>query len=177
MIYNVAQLLVEGVGGSRRYHISADLAGWDENDPQLTHVEGSVRLIRTPKGILATGTIRFPLTQVCRRCLEPIESDAVVDFEEEFIPSIDIFTGASLPIVDSDEPELIIDEHHILDLSPVLSQYIAATAVGMGLCRPDCKGLCPVCGQNLNVSSCTCSRKPADPRLAILATLLDSPDE
>ena len=40
------------------------------------------------------------------------------------------------------------------------------------LCRPDCKGVCPECGQNLNEGPCSCRKKP-DPRLAVLEQLLD----
>ena len=34
------------------------------------------------------------------------------------------------------------------------------------LCREDCKGLCPVCGQNLNLKTCDCDRTDLDPRMA-----------
>ena len=41
------------------------------------------------------------------------------------------------------------------------------------LCRQDCKGLCPSCGCNLNESVCSCGSKQADPRMAVLAKLLE----
>ena len=40
------------------------------------------------------------------------------------------------------------------------------------LCKSDCKGLCPVCGQNLNEGTCTCNTFVPDPRLAALESLL-----
>ncbi|NMA14219.1 MAG: DUF177 domain-containing protein [Clostridia bacterium] len=36
------------------------------------------------------------------------------------------------------------------------------------LCREDCKGLCPICGSNLNIKQCRCERESIDPRLAAL---------
>ena len=41
------------------------------------------------------------------------------------------------------------------------------------LCRPDCKGLCPTCGKNLNEGPCNC-KKEMDPRMAVLEQLLDN---
>jgi uncharacterized protein len=41
------------------------------------------------------------------------------------------------------------------------------------LCREDCRGLCPLCGKNLNEGLCGCNRKSVDPRLAILGQLLE----
>ena len=172
MIYNVAQLLMEAVGASRRYQIAADIEDIDPDQPGMTHIEGNVRLLRTPKGILAMGKMRSSLRQVCRRCLEPVDAMVVFELEEEFVPSIDVFTGATLPIVDDDEPELVIDEHHTLDLRPVLWQYVVASGTQMGLCRPDCMGLCPTCGQDLNKGPCGCVVVRVDPRLAVLADLL-----
>ena len=41
------------------------------------------------------------------------------------------------------------------------------------LCRPDCQGLCPVCGKDRNVDPCQCQVEWVDPRLAVLKTLVD----
>ena len=41
------------------------------------------------------------------------------------------------------------------------------------LCKEDCKGLCPVCGCDLNTESCSCDTKTVDPRLAVLKNLFD----
>jgi len=172
LYYNVAQLLKQGVGASRHYAISGDLYDIDENNPGPVHVDGEVTLIRIPAGILARATARLDLVQSCRRCLEPTETEVDLEFEEEFIPSLDIETGASLPITDDDEPELVIDEHHVLDLTPVLWQHAVVSTTLPGLCRPDCRGLCPVCGTNLNVETCSCDTSRIDPRLSPLAALL-----
>jgi len=44
------------------------------------------------------------------------------------------------------------------------------------LCRPDCAGLCPECGQNLNEGVCDCARDTIDPRLAVLRSMLGEDD-
>lgn len=172
VIYNVAQLLRKGVGAERQYAISGFLSRVDENNPGGRAISGSVRLVRTPKGILVTGNAKLALGMVCRRCLEVFDGEIAFDFEEEFIASVDLLTGASLPVAEDEDPSLILTEQHILDLTEVLRQYAVLTATLEGLCSPDCRGLCPGCGQNLNMGDCECGRARGDPRFSALAQLL-----
>jgi uncharacterized protein len=173
MRYNVSQLLKEGVGATRRRTIAGDLYDIDELNHGPIHVEGELALVRTPKGILATGEAHMTIRQVCRRCTEPTTAEVEFDIEEEFIPSIDILTGASLPITDEDEPELVIDEHHILNMTEVLRQYVVVASTSARLCSPTCKGLCATCGASLNTEQCDCKQDAIDPRMSVLAQLLD----
>lgn len=173
MRYNVAQLLKESIGASRDHLIEGSLVALDEHNPGGVPVEGRVNLIRTESGILARGEAEATLVAECRRCLEPFEVDVRFTFEEEYVPSIDIETGATLP-VSPENPELVVDGHHQLDLTEVLRQYVVMETSRSALCRPDCKGLCSQCGQNLNLGTCSCEQDTVDPRLAILKQLLES---
>lgn len=174
MKYNVAQLLKEGIGASRRYDIAGELYDIDENNPGPAPVDGQVRLLRTIEGLLAVGSVRMMLNFECRRCLEMTTAEVTFEFEEEYVPSIDVETGTKLPIGEDYGPEVVIDEHHILDLSEVLRQYAVTTTAELDLCRPDCKGLCPECGVNRNLETCTCDLSRVDPRFAALAALLEN---
>lgn len=178
MQYNVAQLIKEGIGASRHYHIAGELHDIDANNPGPVHVEGEVRFLRTVQGVLAVGTAQMTLRFECRRCLELSEADVTLEFEEEYVPSIDVETGVKLP-VDEEEygPEVVIDEHHTLDLTEVLRQYAVTTTAELDLCRPDCRGLCPVCGANRNLETCSCDLSRLDPRFAALAKLLAHEDD
>jgi uncharacterized protein len=169
--------LKQGEGATRHVVIDGSLRDVDENNPGDIAVQGEVTLIRTPRGVLAKGLARVEVNQLCRRCMELAAAGVEVEIEEEFIASIDIETGRRLPLDEGDEQELLIDEHHILDLTEVLRQYAVVAAITPGLCRPDCRGLCPVCGQNLNERECACDRAPIDPRMAILAQWSTSRDE
>ena len=51
--------------------------------------------------------------------------------------------------------------------------YLGSAIVFPPLCKPDCKGLCPQCGKNLNEGKCGCSARQVDPRLEILKKLID----
>ena len=177
MRYNVAQLLKQGEGATRQVEIVGTLHDIDENNPGDIPIQGEATLMRTPRGVLVKGVARATIRQLCRRCLEPTGSEVEMEVEEEFVPSIDVETGRRLPLSDDDEPELVIDEHHILDITEVLRQYAVVTALLPGLCREDCRGLCPICGQNLNEGDCGCNRAPIDPRMAILAQWSESRDK
>lgn len=175
--FNVAQLLKEGLGAFRHYALSGELFAIDAENPGPVLVDGDLHLVRTPRGILAQGWVQAGLRQACRRCLALSETHVRLEIEEEFIPSVDIETGASLPITDEDEAELVINEHHLLDLTEVLRQLAVAAVVNPGLCREDCRGLCPVCGANLNSETCTCQKQIGDPRLAVLAQWFGSRED
>lgn len=170
--FNVSQLLKQGVGASRCYVVSGELFDIDGSNAGPVPAQGEVWLIRTPQGILVRGRVGLMLVQPCRRCLELTDNSISIRLEEEFCPSIDIETGASLPITEDMEGALLIDEHHILDLTQVLGQHAFIAVASLGLCRPDCRGLCPDCGSNLNTETCTCDRARLDPRLSALAALL-----
>jgi uncharacterized protein len=174
MRYNVAQLMQEGSGSFRQYEVHGELVEIDESNPGPVPIAGHITLIRTLRGVLATGEFALQMAEPCRRCLEPAIIDVSFEVEEEYFPSIDIETGASLPRADDDEPELMIDEHHVLDLAPILLQYAVVAGTRGGLCKADCKGLCPICGANRNLEPCQCDTTKIDPRLAVLAQLLES---
>jgi uncharacterized protein len=173
MRYNVAQLLKGQTGAQRRYDLNEDVGYLD---PELEPVEplvGSLVLMRTSQGVLATGRFRTTLLAECRRCLEPCTADAEFDLEEEFYPAVLI---GETPVDDVPEEErdeaLSIDEHHILDLSEVMRQALWLATPRETLCHPDCRGLCPDCGENRNLGTCNCAQAPIDPRLAALQALL-----
>jgi uncharacterized protein len=72
----------------------------------------------------------------------------------------------------SDEDAFLIDQNHLLDLTEAVRQYREASVIMQPLCRPDCRGLCPRCGRDLNAGDCGCSLGPADARWAALSSLL-----
>jgi len=173
MLYNVAQLLKGPIGKRREYDFEAEIDGLDPELVPTRPLVGSVALLRTNHGILVSGDLRTTLRGVCRRCLEPCELVAEFGLEEEFYPLGRIGEAPVDEVQDEEQDEaLLIDEHHILDLSEVIRQALWLTGPVEALCRPDCAGLCPRCGGNLNLGECQCDEAPIDPRWAALQTLL-----
>jgi len=170
MQFNVAQLLKEPTGSTRRHYLVADIGGIDEEITALRPLEGEIELIRTADGILVMGKLQTTVELTCDRCLEPFAATISIALQEEFRPTIDVFTGVSLH--DTGEEATMVDESHIIDLTEVVRQNLLLALPMHPLCRPNCAGLCPQCGQNLNEGPCGCQRPPDDPRLAVLKELL-----
>ncbi|MCX5998882.1 MAG: DUF177 domain-containing protein [Chloroflexi bacterium] len=113
-------------------------------------------MIRTKRGILVRGTFAGDSKVACSRCLIPLECPLVIELQEEFLPTIDVSTGIPLPL-DEDPATFAIDDHHVLDLTEALRQYGLLAIPMKPLCKPDCAGLCPQCGANLNQGKCLCT--------------------
>lgn len=178
MRYNVAQLLRAPTGTTRTRDVDEpvdDVQALLDGDGVNARgpVQGAVTLMRTTDGILVTGTLETSLELMCDRCLDTFEVPVKIELEENFRPTIDINSGAALPPVKGEELATLIDEHHILDLSEVVRQGILLATPMHPVCRPDCAGLCPRCGQNLNEGQCNCETDTVDPRWSKLQGLLD----
>ena len=132
-------------------------------------IEGEVRLSRTGRSILARAHINTAIEGYCSRCLNPVVAPIEVDIEEEALPSIDIASG--LPVDTAAEPDALrLDDHHELDLGEPIREAISLAEPISLLCRPDCRGLCLVCGVDLNtVTDHTHEEDSIDPRFAALA--------
>ncbi len=133
-------------------------------DLEVDFLRGPIQAIRVQDGLLVRGTVESQLGLECVRCLEPFAFPISLDLEETFRLS------GSDPGPDG---TYAVDENNWLDLAPLLREQAWITIPMKPLCRPDCGGLCPQCGVNLNLESCTCDREKIDSRLALLKDLLD----
>ena len=169
---NVSQLLKGAIGSERNYEVDEviDIDGCNYK------VQGEVRLMRTDRGILVEGTLKTDRELTCSRCLSLFDCPLTLNIEEEYLPTTDIISGASLPSPD-DPGSFTIDERNILDLTETIRQYALLAIPMKPLCREDCAGLCPTCGANLNQASCDCPPGPADPRWSELRKLIMSDTE
>ena len=172
MRFNVAQLLKSNPGTSKEYELDEDIAGIDEELDVAGPLTGKVRLLRTDNGILVTGRLHTEVRVPCRRCLTPVTLAVKAQLEEQFRPSVDVFTGTAIAVEDGEDEVTRMDGRHILDLTEVIRQNLVLATPVSPLCTPDCRGLCPNCGANLNEEPCSCQREESDPRLAVLGELL-----
>ncbi|HEY8391841.1 MAG TPA: DUF177 domain-containing protein [Capillibacterium sp.] len=93
----------------------------------------------------------------CDRCLEKVEADFASDFN-------DLFRTKWSP----EEEEAKIFTGDELDLTATILETINLKMPLKTLCSPGCRGLCPVCGTNLNRETCHCEQESFDPRLSLL---------
>jgi uncharacterized protein len=171
--FNVAGLLREPPGAVRDYRLRDRYLSLARDVELAGPLNGTLRLQRTNRGILVRGRLEADVRRTCGRCLEAYVETAVIDVSEEYLPSIDPDSGVALPDPDSDESVRAIDEHHELDLTPVFREEFALTEPMHPLCRPDCEGLCPECGEPLRAGHPGHLSDDIDPRLAGLARFLE----
>lgn len=162
--FNVAQLLKQQSGTRRVYDIDTEMPPLDDGLNVVASFRGQVRFTRVGAGLLATGNLETVIELQCNRCLSTFRVPASFEIEEEFRPSLDIVTGARLPQELDQDPATLIDERHILDMAEVVRQNLLLSLPSSPVCRPDCQGFCPQCGQNLNEGSCNCEEEVIDLR-------------
>jgi len=166
MDMNVAQLLREPIGATRDFQVdeTIDVTG----EGQKNRVQGNCNMLRTQRSILVKCTLDTALELSCNRCLSKFQYPIKIKFEEEFLPTVDVQSGA--PLAPPEDPgAFTIDERHILDITEAIRQYALLAIPMKALCKKDCAGLCATCGKNLNQGQCDCPKDNTDPRWSKLA--------
>lgn len=136
---NVGFLLNTPIGTYRDIHFEFDeiLLGSDLN---MTDFSGFARVGRTPQGIVVHGEFQGKASAECSRCL--------IDFQQPLQTSFDdlyAFDKRS-----TTESGLILPDDANIDMEPLVRDFLLIEMPINPICRPDCKGICVVCGQNLN---------------------------
>ena len=141
----------------------------------LTVPEGSpihldLRLEAVMEGVLVTGSAEADLVGECVRCLEPIEDNVDVRFQELFV-----YEEKSVEFGDDSDDELDVRrlEGDLIDLEPLLRDAVVLALPFQPLCSDDCPGLCPECGERLADDPDHGHAEPIDPRWAALSDLTD----
>jgi uncharacterized protein len=150
----------------RRRVPSPDVLGTDIiGVPAGTPLELDLRLESVSEGVLVTGTISVSLQGECGRCLDPVSDELVVDVCELFAypnSTTEATTG-------EDEVHRLVGTW--LDLEPVVRDSVVLGLPSIVLCRPECAGLCPDCGQRRDDLPPDHAHDMIDPRWAALTHL------
>jgi DUF177 domain-containing protein len=160
LLVNAAELLRQP-GSQRRLDVAVPLADVDVHDPRVAgDVAVDVTLTSSLDDIVVAGQLFVAWSDECRRCLRPLANSLVADVGERYAPG---GGGDAFPI-----------EHGQLDLAPMVREEVLLAIPDAPLCRPDCAGLCPTCGADLNEGACGCDREVRDERWAVLDVLRQS---
>jgi uncharacterized protein len=175
MLFNVLRELRQNIGAVNEYELAEPEV--KAGDLAIDNVAGSVRFLRSDRGLFAKVHATATMDEECSRCLAPVRTPVTVDFEEEFVPMVDASTGAPIHIDESEEEDVFrVNPRYDLDLREALRQYILMSEPVKPLCRPDCAGLCPICGADLNAGPHECEQ-PTDARWNALAGLKNEKTE
>ena len=127
----------------------------------LTPITATGRVTSQADVLTLTGETRAKLRCICDRCGREYEREAVFPLD----------TVLAAELEDEENPDVFLLQDDCVDLDEVLATAFVLGLDSKLLCRPDCKGVCPQCGHNLNEGPCSC-RPEADSRLAVLGQLL-----
>ena len=132
-------------------------------DLTLHDFVGQVSISRTSEGLLAQVEFNANVEAVCVRCLKEFSQPLQVDFTE-------LFSFASHARTNT---EMILPEDGKIDFGSLVREYMLLEIPINPVCKDDCKGLCPICGNDLNDNPCNHPPETVDPRFSILKTLLN----
>jgi|SRR5450755_3985182 uncharacterized protein len=137
--------------------------------------------LRTPGGVLLEGSVELPLSAPCKRCATEVALTVPVQFTLNLVPAEPSKRERASGDEGEDEPEseskgsfelgqtdLDTYQGKTIDLDPILREQVLLALPMHAVCRDDCRGLCGMCGQNLNEAACGCENRRVDPRLAVL---------
>jgi len=155
MKISVAPLLKQPVGDKVDYRVlESPIDPRGENaglaDARVTGIDAEIEATHTDPGALLEGDVHATVALECARCLRPIESPVDTTFAEQYYATLHVETGARMPRAPSDAKTIGHDFR--IDLTPLLREEVILATPVAALCRPDCKGLCAVCGLDLDRS-------------------------
>jgi uncharacterized protein len=116
------------------------------------------------------GSVKVPIEIECTRCLAPIRSELDIVFDIDFVGRELLPESKETHLENSDlDTDLIEDDE--IDLTEIAREQILLNLPETTLCREECKGICPTCGEDLNEADCQCGEDDIDPRWAALKNL------
>jgi uncharacterized protein len=147
---NVGFIVSQSIGYSRDFEFEFPQIKL-ETDLELFNFSGTANFTRTPQGLLCQAHFKADYAMECVRCL----GDAVVTLQTKFD---ELYAFSTRTVSESG---LILPEDAHIDLEPLVHEYLTIEIPIQPICKPDCKGLCVVCGQNLNERACEHQSSPA----------------
>jgi len=167
MKINISQLRKDA-GGTQPFAIKTSASELGLDNPEAWDANMMIEGCVINKGMIyeVAGTIHATMKEYCSLCLEDMSVILDIPFSEEYREAdCDEFHGNSV----ENSNHFDGDEIDIIDL---IRENILLAAPIKPVCSQSCRGLCPECGINLNIHTCSCISTKIDPRLAVLEKLL-----
>lgn len=143
--------------------IRQDFAYEFDADDELISSPVSVKgYVKTSTGIVSlSAEAELTVSTQCAKCAKDVNIKLNVPVSHFLIDRLN----------QEDNDDYIVVEDMVLELDELVLEDVYLSLPIRFLCKKDCKGLCPLCGKDLNEGCCDC-KKPVDPRLAALQSLL-----
>jgi uncharacterized protein len=136
-------------------------------------VDLDVEVHKDASKVRVVGRLTTRLELACSRCLDPFEIPVDAQFDALFLPAASNMGDDEQQVADEDLGVSFYKDD-TLDLGELMREQFYLALPMKPLCRPDCQGLCPVCGINRNRETCSCQTAWTDPRFDALKRLTGS---
>ena len=136
------------------------------DDPDIRLVEPaqiSARVRLEGKDAELQGKLLAKLEVVCGRCLQPVELPVSAEFHERFVRAVS-WASEEQHEVQAEDLNISVFDGEAIELDDVVREELLLAVPVNVLCREDCRGLCPICGIDRNMSSCQCEISEIDSR-------------
>jgi uncharacterized protein len=153
-----------------KVYAAEQFAGDDDSFRVAVPVSLEIDITKDKEHFQLAGTVQTVLELPCGRCLELFTLPVEARFDLRYQPHTHN-TGEGEREIEEDDLATAFYEHDEIDLGQLMREQFYLSLPMKPLCRDDCRGLCLVCGGNLNRDSCGCTRTWEDPRLAPLKSL------
>ena len=131
----------------------------------------SLKLSNTAQGkALVEARLKLTVAVPCDRCLNEVEDPLDLNISREVC-------APDRAGADELEEQDAFMEGYSLNIDSLIDNEITTSWPMKVLCRPDCKGLCPVCGKDLNTGACGCDTFVPDPRMAAIMDVFNANKE
>jgi uncharacterized protein len=160
MKINLTNIPVEG----KNFSFSLPPEWWksDSDEDRIVGLErpllARITVYPVSKKIMVDGFFTTRLLLRCDRCLEPYSCDFATDFRISL--SLSPFEGEGEVELLADDLNLDFIDGNILDADQILKEQLLLNVPMKTLCTSECRGLCPLCGCNLNTTMCSCPLNP-----------------
>jgi len=131
--------------------------------PFISAIQISGKVKNIEQTVYLTAQVDFDFNIPCDRCADDVRTQYHNTFSHPLIMQMN----------EEDQDTYILVQDGKLNLTELLRADILLALPTKYLCKEDCKGLCPICGVNLNSQSCQCKQHQIDPRLEVLKQLID----
>jgi uncharacterized protein len=117
-------------------------------DASIVDIDAKLHATHTNPGPFFEGAADAHVAATCARCLKPIDAPVHADFAEQYYTTIPVDTGVAVMAAPVDAKTIGSDFR--VDLTDLLREELLLATPLAPLCRDDCAGLCPVCGEDRN---------------------------
>ena len=141
-----------------------------ENVRLVDEVAFRADVARNEAGVSLKGTIGLKVELDCTRCLNAVPHTTDISFDVNYV-SPEQFAAEKEHEIQAVDLETDVLEGDRIDVREIVREQILLDLPEQVFCKPDCKGLCPICGADRNLINCSCEEAEIDPRWAALKNL------